>query len=135
VLHILRRDTVATWQELSLECLWAAKMLAGEGYWRSSINRSYYAAYCAVTSELVARGIRFARGWNNPPHDQLLNLIAHTLTLPPNVRRRLRKLIRILRHAREDADYRPGISVDRTMALDCIRDTIVVLKDLEVQDE
>ncbi|HIE27846.1 TPA: hypothetical protein EYP66_11220 [Candidatus Poribacteria bacterium] len=41
-------------------------MLAGEGYWRSSVNRSYYAAYCAVTSVLVARSVRFARGWNNP---------------------------------------------------------------------
>jgi hypothetical protein len=88
-----------------------------------------------VTSELVARDVRFARGWNNPPHEQLLNLITHNLALPQNVRRRLRKLIRILRHAREDADYRPGISVDRTIALDCIRDAIVVLKDLGVQDD
>jgi len=126
---------VATWQELSLECLRAAKMLAGEGYCRSSVSRSYYAAYCAVTSKLVARGVRFARGWNNPPHEQLLNLITHNLTLPRNVRRRLKKLIRILRHAREDADYRPGISVGRATALNCIRDAIVVLKDLVVQDE
>lgn len=126
---------MAAWQEVSLECLQAAKMLAGEGYWRSSVNRSYYAAYCAVTNELVARGVRFARGWNNPPHEQLLTLITHNLALPQSVRRRIKKLIRILRHAREDADYRPGISVDRTMALDCIRDAIVVLKDLGVQDE
>jgi len=126
---------VATWQEASLECLRAAKMLAGEGYWRSRVNRSYYAAYCAVTSELVARSVRFARGWNNPPHEQLLNLITYNLALPQNIRRRLKKLIHILRHAREDADYRPGISVGRTTALDCIRDAIVVLKDLGVQDE
>jgi uncharacterized protein (UPF0332 family) len=126
---------VATWQELSIECLQAAKMLAGEGYWRSRVNRSYYAAYSAVTSELVARGVSFARGWNNPPHEQLLNLITHNLPLPQNVRRRLRKLIRLLRHAREDADYRPGIFVDRTMALNCIRDAIAVLKELGVQDE
>jgi uncharacterized protein (UPF0332 family) len=120
---------------MSLDCLRAAKALAGEGYWRSSVNRSYYAAYCAVTSELVARGVRFARGWNNPPHEQLPNLIAHNLTLPLDVRRRLRKLIRILRQMREDADYRPGISVDRPMALDCLRDAMAVLKDLGVQDE
>ena len=126
---------MATWQEVSLECLWSAKMLAGEGYWRSCVNRTYYAAYCAVTSKLVAQGVRFARGWNNPPHEQLLNLITHNLPLPQNVRRHLRKLIRILRHAREDADYRPGIFVGRTMALDCIRDAIVVLKHLGVQDE
>ncbi len=126
---------MATWQELSLECLRAAKMLVGEGYWRSSVNRSYYAAYCAVTNELVARGVRFARGWNNPPHEQLLNLITHNLAFPQNVRRRLRRLIRILRHAREDADYRPGASIDRAMALNCIRSAVLVLQDLEVQDE
>jgi uncharacterized protein (UPF0332 family) len=120
---------------MSLDCLRAAKALAGEGYWRSSVNRSYYAAYCAVTSELVARSVRFARGWNNPPHEQLLALVDHNLALPQEVRRRLRRLIRILRHAREDADYRPGISVDRTMALDCLRHAIVMLKDLGVQDE
>ncbi|MBM3240217.1 hypothetical protein FJZ31_28360 [Candidatus Poribacteria bacterium] len=66
-------DTMATWRELSLECLRVAKMLAGKGYWRSSVNRAYYAAYCVVTSELVARDVRFARGWNNPAHEQLLD--------------------------------------------------------------
>jgi hypothetical protein len=34
---------------------------------------------------------------------------------------------------REDADYRPGIPVDRPMALDCLRDAIVVLQDMKVQ--
>jgi hypothetical protein len=65
----------------------------------------------------------------------LLNLVAYTLALPQDKRRRLRRLLRILRHAREDADYRPGIAVDRRLALDCIRDASVVMKDLEVQDE
>ena len=32
---------------------------------------------------------------------------------------------------REDADYRPGITVDRPMALDCLRDALVVLQDTE----
>jgi len=42
--------------------------------------------------------------------------------------------MRILRHAREDADYRPSITVNRAMALDCMRDAIVVLQDMGVQD-
>ena len=124
-----------TWQDLSLDCLRAAKVLVSEGQWRSSVNRSYYTAYCAVTSELVARGVGFARGWNNPPHEQLLSLVTHNLALPQDVRRRFRKIIRILRHAREDADYRPGVSIDRTIALDCIRDAIVVLRGLGIPDE
>jgi len=125
---------LATWQELSLDCLRAAQMLAGEGYWRSSISRSYYAAYCAVTSGLVVQGVRFGLGWHNPPHEHLLNLMTHNLTLPQDVRRRLRRRMRILRHTREDADYRPSITVNRAMALDCMRDAIVVLQDMGVQD-
>jgi len=126
---------LATWQELSLDCLRAAKMLAGEGFWRSSVNRSYYAAYCAVTSVLVARNVRFARGWSNPTHAQLLDLITHNLALPQNVRRRLRKYIRILRQAREDADYRPGISIDRVVSLDYIRNADFVLKELKISED
>ena len=125
---------MATWQELSLDCLRAAKMLAGEGYWRSSVSRSYCAAYCAVTSGLVGRDLRFGRGWHNPPHEHLLSLITHNLPLSQDVRRRLRRRMRILRHAREDADYRPGITLNRPMALDCWRDALVVLQDMAVQD-
>ena len=90
--------------------------------------------YCAVTSGLVVRGVRFGRSWHNPPPEHLLNLMTHNLTLPQDVRRRLRRRMRILRHAREDADYRPSMTVNRTMALDCRRDAIVVLQDMGVQD-
>ena len=125
---------MATWQEVSRECLGAAKLLVSEGYWRSSISRSYYAAYCAITSDLVTRGVRFGRGWNNPPHEHLLHLLRHNLTLSQDVRRRLSRCLRTLRHAREDADYRPGMTVNRTLALHCLRDAIVVLQDMGVQD-
>lgn len=126
---------MSTWQELSLDCLHAAKMLSGGGHWRSSVNRSYYAAYCAVTSRLVERRVSFAHGWNNPGHEQLPNLIGHNLPLPRNVRRRLQHLIRYLQEAREDADYRPGKTINRTTALECLHDAKMVLRYLEVQDE
>jgi uncharacterized protein (UPF0332 family) len=126
---------LATWQEVSRECLQAAKRLVGDQYLRSSINRSYYAAYCAVTSELTVRGVTFAHGWNNPAHEQVPDLILHNTTLPLNTRRRLRKLLRVLREAREDADYRPGITIDRTLALNCVRDAIAVLHYLEIEHD
>jgi uncharacterized protein (UPF0332 family) len=126
---------VATWEELSLECLSVAKILLVRGHFRGSINRSYYAAYCALTNVLIERKVRFARGWNNPAHEQLTPLISSSLSLPQEARRRLRKRIFLLRHAREDADYRPGISIDRRLALNCIRDAIAVLNDLGVSDE
>lgn len=124
---------LATWAELSRESLQAARSLAREGFWRGSINRSYYAAYCAVTGELVKRRVRFARGWNNPAHEQLLSLIEHNLSLPRESRRRIKTILRLLRHAREDADYRPAIAIDRKLALNSLRDAAVVMKEFGVE--
>lgn len=77
---------MATWRELSLDNLEAAKVLLVAGHIRSSINWSYYAAYCAISQALVTRGAQFARGWNNPSHEQLLTLIRNGL-LPRGTRR------------------------------------------------
>ena len=119
---------MATWQEMSLDNLQAAKTLTGEGRLRSAVSRSYYAAYCAVTAALAARGVGFARGWNNPAHEQLPDLVSNNLPLSPDRRRRLRKALRILRRAREDADYRPGITLDRQATLAYLRTTIFVVE-------
>lgn len=123
---------MATWTELSRESLQAASSLARVGLWRSSINRSYYAAYCAVTGELAKRRVSFARGWNNPAHEQLPSLIEHNLALPRATRRRLKTILRLLRRAREDADYRPTITIDRALALNSLRDAAAVMKELGV---
>jgi uncharacterized protein (UPF0332 family) len=124
---------MATWEELSLDCLAAAKNLADESHWRSSVSRSYYAAYSAVTSRLVERGVSFPHGRNNPGHEQLPNLVLHNLTLPMGMRQHLRSLIRFLREARETADYRPGQTIDEAKAVACLRRAEKVLKYLEVQ--
>jgi uncharacterized protein (UPF0332 family) len=122
---------VATWRDLSLDSLQAAQKLFTAGHWRSGVSRSYYAAYCAVSDQLVERGLHFAHGWNNPTHDQLTPLMQGTLPLPLDARRQLTRAIRRLRKAREDADYRPGHEVDRALALACIHDAILVLQTLE----
>jgi uncharacterized protein (UPF0332 family) len=126
---------LATWEELSRDSLRAAKLLANQGHLRSSISRAYYAAYCAIAEELSTRRVRFPRGWHNPAHEQLPDLIAHNLSLPQLTRRRLNKLVRLLRRAREDADYRPGIPIDHALALDCILDATVVLRELGIRDD
>lgn len=120
---------------MSRDALEAAKQLTAPGQWRGSVNRSYYVAYCAVTAALVAHGLSFAHGWNNPAHDQLPDLVGNNLPLPQNTRRSLRKVLRILRRARESADYRPGATIDRALALDCIRYAIIVLHLLEVSHD
>jgi hypothetical protein len=91
------------------------------------VSRSYYAAYCALTSRLVGRGITFAHQWNNPSHEQLPALVRNGLSLPPNTRRAFNRAIRRLRTARENADYRPGVRVDRADALAAVHDAILIV--------
>jgi len=122
---------VATWRELSLDSVEAARKLLVEGHWRSSVNRAYYAAYSAVSDQLVRRGARFANGWNNQTHDQVSALIRSGLALPLSARRDLGRAVRRLRTARETADYRPGLEVDRSLALACIRDATLIIQTLE----
>lgn len=126
---------MASWQELSLECLRAAKLLLDEGCLRRSISSAYYAAYSAVTGDLVTRGVTFAHGWNNPAHEQLAELILNNTTLPRHRRYVLNRIIRRLRAAREAADYRPAVLIDRTLAVACVRDATAVLFALGVGDD
>ena len=124
---------MATWEEMSGDCLSAARKLLDEGYLRSSVNRSYYAAYCAVTRVLVARNVSFPHGWNNPAHNQLPALILHHTVLPFNRRYEVNKALRRLRKWREDADYRPGASLERGDAINSLRDAVFVVRTLGVQ--
>lgn len=71
---------MATWAEVSLESYEAALVLLGEGHYRSSISRAYYAAYAAVTAKLENDNkVQFRHKLNNPSHEQLLALAASNL--------------------------------------------------------
>ena len=117
---------------MSLDCLEASQVLLTAGLLRRSVSSAYYAAYCAVAGELAARNLRFAHGWNNPPHDQLAELVQNNLALPVNSGRQVARLLRRLRGARESADYRPGATIDETLALASLRDAGTVLRFLGV---
>ena len=120
------------WEAMSLERLRAAKALLEAGFWRDSISRSYYAAYCAATSRVVGRGITFAQGRNNPSHEQLPGLILNTGSIPKSARRNVHTRLYSLRHAREDADYRPRAFISHSFALECIFKAAAVLELLEM---
>jgi uncharacterized protein (UPF0332 family) len=127
----VREGKVATWEELSRDCLQAAKRLAEVGHFRSSISRAYYAAYCAIAGASVARGVSFAHGWNNPAHDQLTGIVASHLSLRRWTRRRMVSRTRLLRRAREDADYRPRAFSGPEVARDCLQIASWILTTLE----
>ena len=79
-----------TWEDMSLARLRAAKALLEAGFYRDSISRSYYAAYCAATSAVIGRNVTFAFGRQNPSHDQLPDLILNTGHLPKATRRKIK---------------------------------------------
>ena len=122
---------MATWDELADGNQAAAKILLREGEYRSSISRAYYAAYCAVTARLVGR-IDFAFNDSNPTHEQLGILIVNHLTqYAKSDRYKIRSAVRRLWLARTEADYAPATTIDRTTALDRLRDCEEVLNTLK----
>ena len=120
------------WQAMSLERLRAAKALLDLGFYRDSISRSYYAAYCAATSRVAGRSVTFAFGRQNPSHDQLLDLILNTGRLPKGVRQKVRTRLYFLRFTRENADYRPHAPVNRALALEGVYNAVSILELLEI---
>ena len=121
-----------TWEAMSLERLRAAKALFKAGFWRDSISRSYYAAYCAGASAVSGRGMSFARGWQNPSHEQLPDLVLNVGRFSKTVRRNVHTRLHFLRHAREDANYRPHAFIGHSFALECIFKAAAVLELLEI---
>jgi uncharacterized protein (UPF0332 family) len=122
------------WAEISLHSFLSAKILYDAGEYRSSTACAYYAAYQAGTSACYAHGdeAQFPHNWNNPTHDQLPDLIRNNGDLDVSDRRRINKMLHELRHIREDAQYRPGISVTKDIALGCIRQASDILALLQI---
>ena len=126
---------MATWRELSLECRTAAKNLLRDGHLRSSINRSYYAAYAALSCKLGGK-IIYKEGRSNPAHADLPTYILHNLDpMSRETRFDLTKAIGRLWKARVDSDYIPAAYVDRNIAIDALRDANAILMALEIEDE
>jgi uncharacterized protein (UPF0332 family) len=121
---------VSTWQELSEESLKAAHALLREGCYRSCISRAYYSAYCAATSLIVKKLTTFPNSWNNPPHQKVPVYIQSNLTITQMKKDEAIKLINILRQFREDADYRPQVTLDEQTARDCVRDAAAIQQEL-----
>lgn len=106
----------------------AAQLVRDEraAHYRSSVSRSYYAAYCAVVDRLPARAT-FAHGRANPGHDECIKLVMNIGAVDPAIRREIYRRLRILYKARTDADYRPSRTVERSEAIDALRDARAII--------
>lgn len=118
-----------SWADLSRSAREAAQSLATgtNSHPRSSISRAYYAAYSAITGELVKQGVVFPHGRNNPPHAELRRYVDSIRCLTVSERRDVRRAIRRLWAARVDADYIITVSQDAALARDMLRDAHKVM--------
>lgn len=126
-----------TWHELSRNNLVCAQRLLDMGddlAWRSSVSRAYYAAYCAAAGPLCAPGRLFRHGWRNPPHDDVPLLISNVAGIDETSKQAIKTRLRFLREAREDADYRPGRTIDRQSAVEALKQSGAVLRLLGVME-
>lgn len=128
---------MATWRDLSDSNRLAAARLCRDPHTvRASVSRSYYAVYHEITHRLTTAGFRDfgymnERPRNNPAHEKLANHVSKNLGgLRETNRRELRKAVIRLRERRNDADYRPGNTVDEKTAREALRDMYYALNTL-----
>lgn len=126
---------MATWKDLSRDCYEAATLLVSESYLRSGVSRAYYAAYCAVSNLMTAQGVSLPHAWKNPAHDQVIRWLASQKSWGKGRRRTLVRALRSLRRGREDADYWPGVSLAKGDAVKLLKDAVLVLHALKIDNE
>lgn len=109
---------MASWVDVCLNNLQAAKLLLEKNCYRSSISRSYYTAYSATTAVLLNKGVVFGGAWeDHPKHGVLQSLVKNHLRLDRRTQREVLTSLGALRTARVQADYQPGLSVNKELAL------------------
>ena len=125
------------WKRTALVTLETAKSLRDRDDFRSCISRTYYAAYQAAASMSITHGdaARFPIGWNNPSHEQLPDLVQNNGDLALPARRTVARILRLLRNFREDADYRPGRTVDAVTVRTALLAVVTLFEVLEIADE
>ena len=126
----------ALWSQSAQTTLDTAKSLRDSDDARSCISRIYYAAYQAATSVSIAHNdlSQFPPGWNNPSHQQLPDLLQNNADFSPSARRTAARILRLLRNFREDADYRPGRTVDAATVRTALLAVTTLVQVLEIND-
>ncbi len=130
------RQSVDLWKRTALATLDTARSLRDHEDFRSCVSRIYYAAYQAATAICLAHedADHFPNGWNNPSHEQLPDLVQNNGDLSPPARRTAARILRLLRGFREDADYRPGRTVDAVTVRTSLLAVSTLFEVLEIKD-
>ena len=118
---------------MARDSLRAAKSLKDRRNYRSSVSRSYYAAFSLATSQLARLGVGFYR-YEHPLHNRVRKLVKQHLTAlgkPNNAD--LCSVLNGLYKARLDADYVSGVTIDEPVARNMIRDACRAFRILGVE--
>ena len=127
---------MTTWSESSLDSYEAAIELLQNQRFRSSISRAYYAAYAAVTDELIKSKKSFSYGRRNPGHEQMLSLVLNSLDqrrFGVELRRSLRRILKDMQRLRVVADYVPAQALAEQEAREQLRYAGFILRTLGVR--
>lgn len=101
--------------ELSREALQAARLLLEHGLYRSSIDRSYYAAFHAASALLASRGIYPGS------HDGVIAMLALHFVKAGSLPKASGRALQDLYNQRLIADYKGYLEQDATEARECLR--------------
>lgn len=101
--------------ELSREALDAARLLLAHGLNRSSIDRSYYAAFHAASALLASRGIYPGS------HDGVIAMLALHFVKAGTLARTAGRALQDLYNQRLIADYKGYLEQDASEAGACLR--------------
>jgi hypothetical protein len=97
-----------------------------EKLYRTACTRAYYSAYAAITAR-VPQGTVFAHGWQNPAHAAMPGHVDQIAGLSAARKNAIRIALSQLGQRRVDADYRPGVDVNRAAARESWRDLATII--------
>jgi uncharacterized protein (UPF0332 family) len=123
-----------SWADMSSQAWSAARMLAGSNNRRGALNRAYYAAFAALTSEIRKRTMTFPAGYEHPPHVQMGRFVKRCFDDRSKADRQdLRDAIKRLYQARIEADYRHEARFTDTDVRNALFDARFILHSMEIE--
>lgn len=128
-----REAIAANWRLVAENALSAANDLAYAGHPRSSVSRSYYAAYAFLAEALVVQAsVGFQGDREGPEHEPLADLVRDHLrrSFSFTVGKQIRSDIRALYGFRLQADYRPRAVVRGEMAVAALQKATAISKNV-----